>query len=256
MIFIDTHTHLFTAEFDEDRHEIVQAAIEAGVSQMLLPNIDVESIPALHQLSADFPNNCLPMMGLHPCSVKHNWEADLEIIRGELFSKTFVAVGEIGMDLHWDKGTKDIQQKAFAQQIEWAKELDLPIVIHVRDAFEETFEVVDQLNDERLRGVFHCFTGSVEQAEHIIDYGGFKMGLGGVLTFKNSGLGATVAEIDLGYFVLETDSPYLAPTPNRGKRNESSYITYVADRLAEVKGIEIEEVAEITTANAKELFRL
>jgi len=210
----------------------------------------------MHQLCADFPNHCLPMMGLHPCSVKENWKADLEIVRKNLFSRKYVAVGEIGVDLYWDKSTLDIQQKAFAQQIEWAKELKLPIVIHVREAFDETFEIVDRLNDENLTGVFHCFTGTIEQANHILEYGGFKLGLGGVLTFKNSGLDKTVSEIGMEHFVLETDSPYLAPSPHRGKRNETSYITYVASKLAEVKGIRIEEVAEITTSNAMELFPL
>lgn len=256
MILIDTHTHLFAEQFDEDRHQVVQSALDSGVQKMLLPNIDMESIDSMHRLCSDFPEHCFPMMGLHPCSVKDNWESDLEIVRKNLFSRAYVAVGEIGIDLYWDKSTKDIQEKALAQQIEWAKELELPIVIHVRDAFEETFKVVDQLNDEKLSGVFHCFTGTVEQAEHIIQYGGFKLGLGGVLTFKNSGLDKTVSEIDMEHFVLETDSPYLAPAPNRGKRNETSYITYVASKLAEVKGIPIEEVAEKTTLNAMELFQL
>ena len=256
MTLIDTHTHLFVEQFDEDRSETIQRAIDAGVQKMLLPNIDVESIDSMHQLCADFPNHCLPMMGLHPCSVKENWKADLEIVRKNLFSRKYVAVGEIGVDLYWDKSTLDIQQKAFAQQIEWAKELKLPIVIHVREAFDETFEIVDRLNDENLTGVFHCFTGTIEQANHILEYGGFKLGLGGVLTFKNSGLDKTVSEIGMEHFVLETDSPYLAPSPHRGKRNETSYITYVASKLAEVKGIRIEEVAEITTSNAMELFPL
>ncbi|MCG8573418.1 MAG: TatD family hydrolase [Flavobacteriales bacterium] len=256
MKFVDTHTHLFTPQFDEDRSEVVQRAINSGIETLLLPNIDVESIESMHQLCEDFPQNCFPMMGLHPCSVKENWEDDLAIIKEHLFTKKYVAVGEIGVDLYWDKSTLDIQQKAFAQQIEWAKELGLPIVIHVRDAFEETFEVVDQLNDEKLTGVFHCFTGTPEQAKRILDYGGFKLGLGGVLTFKNSGVDKSISDIDLEHLVLETDSPYLAPTPNRGKRNESSYLTYVASKLAEVKGIRIEEVAEVTTKNAKELFKL
>lgn len=234
---------------------VVQNAIDAGVSKMLLPNIDLESIDGLHSLSEKFPDNCLPMMGLHPCSVKETWDADLAVIKKHLFEKEYIAVGEIGMDLYWDKTTLGYQQKAFAQQIEWAKELGLPIVIHVRDAFDEAFEIVDELNDDRLTGVFHCFTGTVEQAEHIIAYRGFKLGLGGVLTFKNSGVDKVVSDLDMSHFILETDSPYLAPTPHRGKRNETSYITYVASKLAEVKGLKIEEVARITTENAKELFR-
>lgn len=256
MQFIDTHTHLFVEQFNEDRHEIIKAAIDAGIEQMLLPNIDIDSIKDLHDLMEEFPQNCLGMMGLHPCSVEENWEDQLVIIKKNLDQNKYCAVGEIGMDLYWDKSSLPYQQKAFAQQIEWAKELGLPIAIHVREAFDETFEIVDELNDENLTGVFHCFTGTVDQAEHILNYGGFKLGLGGVLTFKNSGLDKVVAEIDMEHFVLETDAPYLAPTPFRGKRNESSYLTYVASRLAEIKGIRIEEVAEITTKNARELFNL
>jgi TatD DNase family protein len=253
---IDTHTHLFAEQFDEDRHAVVKKAIDDGISKMLLPNIDVASIQSLHQLANDFPENCFPMMGMHPCSVKENWESDLKIIKENLFSKSYVAVGEIGIDLHWDKSTKEIQMKAFAEQIQWAKQLKLPIVIHVREAFEEAFEIVDQLNDKNLKGVFHCFTGNLAQAQHILDYGQFKLGIGGVLTFKNSGLDKVVKDISLEQLVLETDSPYLAPTPFRGKRNESSYITYVASKLAEVKNVSIEEVARITAKNSEELFNL
>lgn len=255
MNLIDTHTHLFVEQFDEDRDEVVRNSIDAGVSKMLLPNIDLDSIDALHELCKKFPDSCLPMMGLHPCSVTENWEAELAVVKSHLFKNKYIAVGEIGLDLHWDKTSLPYQQKAFATQIEWAKELGLPIVIHVRDAFDEAFEIVDLLNDDGLTGVFHCFTGSVEQAQHIISYGGFKLGLGGVLTFKNSGVDKVVSELDMSHFILETDSPYLAPTPHRGKRNETPYITYVASKLAEVKGLKIEEVAKITTENAQELFR-
>lgn len=256
MNLIDTHTHLFSDQFDEDRHSVIQAALDAGVSKMLLPNIDLESIEAMHQLEKDFPDNCLAMMGLHPCSVTENWESELAVIKEHLFNRKYIAVGEIGMDLYWDKSTLGYQQKAFAQQIEWAKELKIPIVIHVRDAFDEAFEIVDQLNDDCLTGVFHCFTGTPDQAQHILNYGGFKLGLGGVLTFKNAGLDQVIKDIELEHLILETDSPYLAPHPNRGKRNETSYITYVASKLAEVKGISIEEVAAVTTNNAEELFGL
>lgn len=256
MKLVDTHTHLFAEQFDEDRNEMLQRAIDAGVTKFLLPNIDLESINAMHQMVEDYPGICYPMMGLHPCSVAENWEDQLAIIKANLEQNDYCAVGEIGLDLYWDQSTLDYQKAAFAQQIEWAKEMALPIVIHVRDAFEEAFEVVDQLNDDRLTGVFHCFTGTLEQAQHIIDYGGFKLGMGGVLTFKNAGLDKVVEQLDLEHLVLETDSPYLAPHPNRGKRNESSYITYVASKLAEVKGMEIEKVAEITTQNAMDLFKL
>lgn len=256
MNLIDTHTHLFSDQFDEDRHSVIQEALNAGVSKMLLPNIDLDSIDAMHQLEKDFPDNCLAMMGLHPCSVTENWESELAVIKEHLFNRKYIAVGEIGMDLYWDKSTLGYQQKAFAQQIEWAKQLEIPIVIHVRDAFDEAFEIVDQLNNDCLTGVFHCFTGTQDQAQHILNYGGFKLGLGGVLTFKNAGLDQVIKDIELEHLILETDSPYLAPHPNRGKRNETSYITYVASKLAEVKGISIEEVAAVTTKNAEELFRL
>lgn len=254
MKFIDTHTHLFTEQFDEDRTAIVKNAIQNGVEKMLLPNIDLDSIIPLHELTAEFPKNCYPMMGLHPCSVTENWEDELTIIKSNLDENKYCAIGEIGMDLYWDKSTIEFQKKVFSQQIKWAKEMNLPIVIHVRDAFDETFEVIDQLNDDSLTGVFHCFTGSIDQANHILNYGGFKLGVGGVLTFKNSGLDSVISEIDLEHLVLETDSPYLAPTPHRGKRNESSYIPLIAQKLAGVKGIQLEEVAKVTSSNAVKLF--
>lgn len=254
MQFIDTHTHLFVEQFDEDRTEVVQRAINDGISKMMLPNIDLDSIDSMHELEAQFPENCFALMGLHPCSVTDKWEDDLEVIKQHLFSRSYRGVGEIGIDLYWDKSTLGFQQGAFAKQIEWAKELQIPIIIHVRDAFDEAFEVVDQLNDDSLTGVFHCFTGNSDQAQHILDYGGFMLGLGGVLTFKNSGVDKVVADLPMDKLILETDSPYLAPTPHRGKRNESSYLTFVASKLAEVQGIKIEEVAEQTTRNAEALF--
>jgi TatD DNase family protein len=253
-MLIDTHCHLYVPEFDSDRNQVVKSAIACGVEKMFLPNIDVDSIESLHQLASDFPKNCFPMMGLHPCSVKENWESEIEIIRTHLFKNKYIAVGEIGLDLFWDKSTIDIQKKAFAMQIEWAKELKLPIVIHVRDAYKEAFEVVDKLNDQNLTGVFHCFSGTIEQASHIINYGGFKLGIGGVLTYKNSGLDSTLREIDMEHLVLETDAPYLAPVPYRGKRNESSYLVDIAQKLADVKEVPVEIVAKITSANALSIF--
>ena len=187
MQFVDTHTHLFSPSFDEDRTEIVQRAIKAGVETMLLPNIDVESIEPMYNLCAQFPQNCFPMMGLHPGSVDENWEENLEIIRTNLFERKNCAVGEIGMDLYWDKTFVNEQAEAFRRQVNWAKELNLPIVIHAREAFDEIFAIVDELNDERLTGVFHCFTGTLEQAKKIQNYGGFKLGIGGVLTYKKAG---------------------------------------------------------------------
>lgn len=256
MLFIDTHTHLFSPSFDEDRTETVQRAIHAGVEVMLLPNIDIESIEPMYDLCVQFPDNCFPMMGLHPGSVGEHWESDLEIIRKNLFERKNVAVGEIGMDLYWDKTFKDQQAEALRLQLTWAKELRLPVVIHAREAFDEIFEVVDELNDESLTGVFHCFTGTVDQAKKIEEYGGFKLGIGGVLTYKKSGLDEVIKEIPMDMLILETDSPYLPPTPHRGKRNESSYLLHIAEKLADVKGMTLKEVAEITTANAKNLFKL
>ncbi len=256
MQFVDTHTHLFSPSFEEDRTEIVQRAIKAGVKTMLLPNIDVESIEPMYNLCAQFPQNCFPMMGLHPGSVDEKWEENLEVIRKNLFERKNCAVGEIGMDLYWDKTFVNEQAEAFRRQVNWAKELNLPIVIHAREAFDEIFAIVDELNDERLTGVFHCFTGTLEQAKKIQNYGGFKLGIGGVLTYKKAGLDEILKDVDMSELILETDSPYLPPTPHRGKRNESAYLLHVAEKLADVKGISLAEVAKITSKNANELFKL
>jgi TatD DNase family protein len=255
-MFIDTHTHLFVEEFNEDRNIVIKRAIDAGVEMMLLPNIDVDTVEAMHQLARAFPKNCFPMMGLHPGSVDANWETKLETIRTHLFSGKYVAVGEIGMDLYWDKTYVEAQKKVFRRHIEWAKELKLPIVIHAREAFHEIFEIVDELNDERLTGVFHCFTGTADDAAKIIEYGGFKLGLGGVLTYKNAKLDESLKNVPLEYIVLETDSPYLPPVPHRGKRNESAYLLHVAEKLAEIYGCSLKQIEEQTTKNAVELFQL
>ena len=254
MMFIDTHTHLFVEQFNEDREEVVQRATDAGVEVMLLPNIDLESIPQMNELAAKYPNNCFPMMGLHPGSVDQNWKQTLQTIEKELFENKYIAVGEIGIDLYWSREFEEAQKEVFRQQVLWAKELGKPIVIHSREAFDEIFEIIDELNDESLTGIFHCFTGTLEQANHVIDYGGFKMGLGGVLTYKKSGLDKVIENVDLKHLVLETDSPYLPPTPYRGKRNESSYLLHIAEKLADVQSITLKQVAEVTTQNAKEIF--
>jgi len=254
MMFIDTHTHLFVEQFNEDREEVVQRATDAGVEVMLLPNIDLESIPQMNELAAKYPNNCFPMMGLHPGSVDQNWKQTLQTIEKELFENKYIAVGEIGIDLYWSREFEEAQKEVFRQQVLWAKELGKPIVIHAREAFDEIFEIIDELNDESLTGIFHCFTGTLEQANHVIDYGGFKMGLGGVLTYKKSGLDKVIENVDLKHLVLETDSPYLPPTPYRGKRNESSYLLHIAEKLADVQSITLKQVAEVTTQNAKEIF--
>jgi TatD DNase family protein len=254
MLFVDTHTHLFVEQFNEDREEVVQRAMDAGVEVMLLPNIDLESIPQMNEIAAKFPKNCFPMMGLHPGSVDQNWQETLQTIEKELFTKEYIAVGEIGIDLYWSKEFEEPQKEVFRQQVLWAKELGKPIVIHAREAFDEIFEIIDELNDERLTGIFHCFTGTLEQANHVIAYGGFKMGIGGVLTYKKSGLDKVIENVDLEHLVLETDAPYLPPTPYRGKRNESSYLLHVAEKLADVRSITLKQVAEVTTQNAKEIF--
>jgi TatD DNase family protein len=255
-MFIDTHTHLFVDAFDEDRDRVVQNAIEAGVEICLLPNIDVDTIDAMHLLSEKYPNNCFPMMGLHPGSIDGNWKESLSIVQENLFNRKYVAVGEIGMDLYWDKTYVEAQREAFRIQVEWAKELNLPVAIHAREAFQEIFKILDEINDDKLTGVFHCFTGTQEDAKKILSYGGFKLGIGGVLTYKNAKIDESLENVDLKHLILETDSPYLTPVPYRGKRNESSYILHIAEKLADVYGVSLKEIEEITTRNAFELFNI
>jgi TatD DNase family protein len=255
-MLIDTHAHLYANEFDNDRAVVIENALKNGVKKMLLPNIDLESIEGLHQLAETYPQICYPMMGLHPTSVNNNFKSVLTEMKTFIDSRNYIAIGEIGMDLYWDKTYINEQAEALKIQIEWAKEKKLPVVIHVREAFDEIFEVIDPLNDDNLFGVFHCFTGTLEQAKKILNYGGFKLGVGGVLTFKNSGLDQVIKGIGLEHLVLETDAPYLAPTPHRGKRNESAYVTIIADKLANVKGVSGAEINKITTQNAKTVFNL
>tara|TARA_B110000503_G_scaffold127087_1_gene196434 strand:- start:605 stop:1381 length:777 start_codon:yes stop_codon:yes gene_type:complete len=256
-MFIDTHTHLYVDAFEEDRKEVVQRAIDNGIELMLLPNIDVATIDDMHMLTKQFPNNCRSMMGLHPGNVKEDWEAQLNTMKDLLFkSDQYIAVGEIGMDLYWDKTFIEEQKMAFAIQVEWAKELNLPIVIHVRDAFQEIYEILDDLNDANLRGVFHCFTGSNEDVLRILDFGGFMFGIGGVLTYKNAKIDEVVKTIPLEHIILETDSPYLPPVPFRGKRNESSYLLHVAEKLADVYDLKMNVIERTTTENAIKLFKL
>ena len=254
MHLIDTHTHLYSEKFEEDREERIEAAIEAGIKQFFMPNIDSSSIMGMKALEHKYPKNCFAMMGLHPCSVNENVEQELAIVERELRARKYIAVGEIGMDLYWDKTFKSEQEMAFRKQIEWAKELNLPIDIHCREAFDEILAIMDELNDKNMKGVFHCFTGSLEQARHILGYGDFKLGIGGVVTFKNSGLDQVVKELSIEDIVLETDAPYLAPTPYRGKRNESLYLRNIADKISDIFEIPIQTVAEQTTKNALQLF--
>jgi len=252
-MFIDTHTHLYLEDFDSDIDAVMKRATEAGVDKFFLPNIDSTSVEVLHNLCKKYPKQCFAMMGLHPCSVKENYLEELDSAYQLLKTNKYYAIGEIGLDLYWDKTHFSQQIDAFEKQIQWALEFDLPIVIHCRDAFNEIYDVL--LRTKKLpKGIFHCFSGNAEQAKKIIELGNFKLGIGGVVTFKNSGLDKTVEQIDLKYIVLETDAPYLTPVPYRGQRNESSYLRIIANRIAEIKNCNVGQVAEITTQNANEIF--
>lgn len=254
MILTDTHTHLYSEQFKDDIDEVVQKAIDLGITRFFLPNIDSGYTNALLALAKKYPDNMFRMMGLHPCSVKADYQQELEHVEKMLSAHQVVAIGEIGIDLYWDKTFLKEQQAAFRYQIRLAKANNLPFVIHCRDAFDEIFEILDEENDENMRGIFHCFTGNLEQAQKIINYGGFKLGIGGVVTFKNAGLDKVVEQISLEHLVLETDAPYLAPVPYRGKRNESAYLIEIATKIASLKQVSLEEVASITTKNSIEVF--
>jgi len=255
MKFIDTHTHLYLDNFDVDRNEIIQNAIGNNVDKMLLPAIDSSTFSAMKKLADEYPDNCYPMIGLHPTSVKDNYENEMALVESELKKGGYIAVGEIGIDLYWDKTHIEEQKDAFRRQLKLAKKYNLPVAIHTRDSFNEIYPIIKDESTEDLRGVFHCFTGSVEESKKIIDLG-FMMGIGGIITFKNSGLDKVVQTIPIEYLLLETDSPFLTPSPFRGKRNQSAYLTFIAAKLAEVKSINVEEVADITTKNAKILFKI
>jgi TatD DNase family protein len=256
MKFIDTHTHLYLPEFDQDRKEMVNRAIEQGVDLLLLPNIDSSTTEAMFKMVADFPENCHPMVGLHPGSVKENWKDELATLRPLLDKPGVIAVGEIGMDLYWDKTFIEQQRLVFREQIKWAKEKNLPIVIHAREAFDEIFEILDDVIDENLSGVFHCFTGTVEQAHKILTYPNFMMGIGGVVTYKKAAMDQVLDKVPLDKLILETDAPYLSPVPFRGKRNESAYLVHSAEKLADIQGISLDELAKASTANARQIFNL
>ena len=257
MNFIDTHTHLFASEFDNDIDIVIKNALDNGISKMLLPNIDSTTTTKMLQLCDKYPNNCYPMVGLHPCSVKKdNLEKEISHVEQMLSQNKFIAVGEIGLDLYWDKSTLDLQKIAFESQIELAKKYQLPIVIHVRDSFDEAIEIVERLNDYNLSGVFHCFTGNLEEAQRIINLNNFYLGIGGVVTFKNGGINKIINQVSLDRIILETDSPYLSPTPFRGTRNESKYLLNIAHKMAELYNIDIEDIAKKTTKNAIDLFHL
>lgn len=255
MNFIDTHTHLYLPEFDDDRDEAVSRAVERGVGYLLLPNIDSGSIGPMLESCSKYPGICYPMLGIHPTSVKADWNLQLGILDEWIGREPFVAIGEIGIDLYWDKTYLEEQVAAFRYQLEFALDKGLPAVIHCRDSFPEVFRVLDEFRGSGLKGVFHAFSGTAEQAERAIE-AGFMIGIGGIVTFRNAGLDMVVKKLGAGMLVLETDSPYLAPAPNRGKRNESSYIPLIAARIAEITGNTIGDIAEITSRNAESLFNL
>lgn len=253
--FIDTHTHLFEPEFAEDRETVVQRAVEAGVKTLCLPCITEASLSRMEEMCAGFPGICYPMIGLHPTELGDDYQAVLDRMYKELKGNdSYIAVGEVGLDLYWDDTRKNEQLDAFRQQIEWAAETGLPLAIHSRNAFDDLYKVMDDNRSKGLTGVFHCFSGDAEEARKLLSFDGFYLGIGGVVTYRKSTLPSVLADVPLERVVLETDSPYLAPVPRRGKRNESSYIPFVAQKLAEIYGCSVDEVAAVTTDNARRLF--
>jgi TatD DNase family protein len=254
-MFVDTHTHLYLDAFEADRDPMIRRALDAKVRRMLLPNIDSRSIEAMFSLAEQYPDHCFPMMGLHPTSVKENYLEELSIVEAALQRPGIIAIGETGIDLYWDKGFLKEQEESFSTQIRWAMELDLPLVIHARDSFPEIFGILDRVGGPALRGVFHSFTGGPDELKQALSYN-FLIGINGIVTFKNSKLSEVVRSIPRDRLLLETDSPFLAPVPYRGKRNESSYLVGIATKVAEIYNLSGEEVARITSANAENLFRL
>ena len=251
---IDTHSHIYSEDFDADRSEVIRRAQEAGVTKIIMPNVDSGSLPGMLETERMFPDVCLAAIGLHPTSVKENYLDELALVKSELERRKYMAIGEIGIDLYWDKTFYTEQVFALQTQVQWALDSNLPVIIHVRDSHKETIEALQPFKNKGLRGVFHCFTGSSKEAEEIAELGDFMLGIGGVVTFKNSGLAGNLKDIPLTKLVLETDTPYLAPVPFRGKRNEPAYTAIVRDKLAEVYQVSAEEIDEITTRNAEKLF--
>lgn len=255
MLLTDTHTHLYYETDEEKQALLFQRCFENEVTRLFLPNVDLSSIAKIDELVKKYPENCFAMIGLHPCDVKEDFEAVLKEMYDSIQGRKIYAIGEIGIDLHWDKTTLGIQQTAFREQIKWAKELKLPIVIHCREAFDEVFEILEEEKGEDLRGIMHCFTGNLGQALKTIELG-FYLGIGGVVTYKKAGLDEVLSHIPMEHLVLETDSPFLAPVPFRGKSNESSYLVHIAQKVADIYHISIEEVAEMTTANSIKIFNV
>jgi len=256
MSVIDTHSHIYSEQFDEDRDEMIQRAFTAGVEHILMPNVDLDSIAPMLQIEDKYPGKCFSMMGLHPTSVDSDFMQHLDVMEAWFQKRRFYAVGEIGLDLYWDKTYIAEQVEALKIQIDWAKKYSLPVVLHVREAFDQVFEVLDSISLDGLRGVCHSFTGNIEQANKFLAYGCFKLGINGVLTFKNSGLGDVVKQLSLDDLVLETDAPYLTPVPYRGKRNEPMYVQHVKSKVAELFRTSEEEVGRITSNTARRLFDL
>lgn len=254
-MYSDTHAHLYAEQFDNDRDEMIQRALKQGVTYLFLPNIDIASIEPMLALEARYPQNCFAMMGLHPCSVEADYEAHLAVMEQWLQRRKFIAIGEIGLDYYWSRTFVEQQKQAFRRQAQWAKQLEIPIILHARDSLDDLIQLVREEKTPQLRGIFHCFSGNVAQAQAVIEMG-FMIGIGGVATYKKSGLEEVLSQIDLQHIVLETDAPYLSPVPHRGKRNESSYIPIVAQKIAEIKALPTKEVAQITTNNALSMFGL
>ncbi|NVK50456.1 MAG: TatD family hydrolase [Cyclobacteriaceae bacterium] len=254
MNLIDTHAHIYSRKFESDREAVINEIREAGVERIYMPNIDVESIEEMLEMEKSYPGFCIPMMGLHPCDVKEDFEAQLAVMKEWLWKRPFAAVGEIGLDLYWDKSFFEEQKQALREQISWAKSLDLPIVLHCRDSMNETSEIVREMQDGKLKGIFHCFTGNLDQAQQIVELG-FLLGIGGVVTYKNGGLDQVLPHLKIENLVLETDAPYLAPVPFRGKRNTPAYLPYIAERVGDLMQLNAAEVARITKENALAIFK-
>lgn len=255
MSLIDSHSHIYLEAFTEDIIETLDKASASGVQRICMPNIDVSSMDSVDELADRFPTVCLPMMGLHPCYVKDDYRAQLEEIKARLYSGKYIAVGECGLDYHWSLEHVEQQKEALKEQILWANELELPIVLHTRKAFQDTFDIIKDNKSDQLKGVFHCWADSAEEAMAVFEMG-FYIGIGGVVTFKNSGLDKVIERLALDKIILETDAPYLSPTPYRGKRNEPAYLKLVAEKIAEIKGLSLAEVSRICTENTEQLYGL
>jgi TatD DNase family protein len=255
MLLTDTHTHLYYETDQQKQADLMQRCFDNNIHRLFLPNVDIASIARIDELVSHYPENCFAMAGLHPCDVKEDYESVLAEIHASIAGRKIYAIGEIGIDLYWDKSTLGIQQAAFHEQIKWAKDLNLPIVIHCREAFDEVFEVLESEKDDKLFGILHCFTGNLEQAHRAIELG-FYLGIGGVVTYKKAGLDLVLQDVPLDKLVLETDSPYLAPVPYRGKPNESSYLIHIAQKVADIYQVPLEQVAEVTTANSIQIFKV